>query len=244
MHAADTEVVRRTRAAEPGQWLDYLLAKLTAAGAPDDHLAPLRKARATGNGRKLPGRMGRTAGPRHRPRRTARPAGAPGTRHLDARPHPRPCVPPPGGGAPSARTPGFGRLFSGDHLLPGITPHIGLYEAPDEEGSARHARRGELRGGRRPLGRLSRLPRTRRPARPRRGAARPPARLHRRRMAGCATSSPTTKSGWPSSGHCSRNRAPSGSSPWPWSGTARGSRSLTAPAISLSPRPRPICAVW
>jgi glyoxylase-like metal-dependent hydrolase (beta-lactamase superfamily II) len=27
---------------------------------------------------------------------------------------------------------GNGRLFSGDHLLPGITPHIGLYEDPDD----------------------------------------------------------------------------------------------------------------
>ncbi len=31
-----------------------------------------------------------------------------------------------------ARRPGHGRLFSGDHLLPGITPHIGLYEDPDD----------------------------------------------------------------------------------------------------------------
>jgi glyoxylase-like metal-dependent hydrolase (beta-lactamase superfamily II) len=28
--------------------------------------------------------------------------------------------------------PGTGRLFSGDHLLPEITPHIGLYEDPDD----------------------------------------------------------------------------------------------------------------
>ncbi|MGK5697944.1 MBL fold metallo-hydrolase, partial [Streptomyces sp. URMC 128] len=27
---------------------------------------------------------------------------------------------------------GHGRLFSGDHLLPEITPHIGLYEDPDD----------------------------------------------------------------------------------------------------------------
>lgn len=31
-----------------------------------------------------------------------------------------------------AQLPGHGRLFSGDHLLPGITPHIGLYEDPDD----------------------------------------------------------------------------------------------------------------
>ncbi|MBO0512649.1 MBL fold metallo-hydrolase, partial [Streptomyces beijiangensis] len=32
-----------------------------------------------------------------------------------------------------AQKPGNGRLFSGDHLLPGITPHIGLYEDPAAE---------------------------------------------------------------------------------------------------------------
>ncbi|WP_416965566.1 MBL fold metallo-hydrolase, partial [Streptomyces sp. Agncl-13] len=32
-----------------------------------------------------------------------------------------------------ARLPGHGRLFSGDHLLPQITPHIGLYEDPDDD---------------------------------------------------------------------------------------------------------------
>ena len=31
-----------------------------------------------------------------------------------------------------ARLPGRGRLFSGDHLLPEITPHIGLYEDPED----------------------------------------------------------------------------------------------------------------
>ncbi|MCF1600632.1 MBL fold metallo-hydrolase, partial [Streptomyces muensis] len=33
-----------------------------------------------------------------------------------------------------AQLPGHGRLFSGDHLLPEITPHIGLYEDPDDNG--------------------------------------------------------------------------------------------------------------
>lgn len=55
MHAADTAVVRRTREAEPGAWLAYLTEKLTAVGAPEDHLAPLRAARARGSGRSLPG---------------------------------------------------------------------------------------------------------------------------------------------------------------------------------------------
>ncbi|MPY42427.1 MBL fold metallo-hydrolase, partial [Streptomyces phyllanthi] len=31
-----------------------------------------------------------------------------------------------------AQLPGQGRLFSGDHLLPEISPHIGLYEDPDD----------------------------------------------------------------------------------------------------------------
>lgn len=55
MHAADTAVVRRIREAEPGQWLDHLISKLATAGAPEDHLAPLRDARANGRGGKLPG---------------------------------------------------------------------------------------------------------------------------------------------------------------------------------------------
>lgn len=244
MHAADTEVVRRTRAAEPGQWLDYLLAKLTAAGAPDDHLAPLRKARATGSGRKLPGRRaalpdrGIDPGelldlPGRRVRAIWTPGHTPGhvCLHLEEE-------------HPSARTPGFGRLFSGDHLLPGITPHIGLYEAPDEEG-VRPARTAWRAPGRTPTpwATIS-TPSNASPGSAPPRCCPPTSTPSPTPAAGCATSSPTTKSGWPSSGHSSRNRAPSGSSPWPWSGTARGSRSLPAPAISLSPRPRPICAIW
>ncbi|GDY53186.1 hypothetical protein SVIO_038090 [Streptomyces violaceusniger] len=48
MHAADAQVVRRTREAEPSRWLDYLEEKLGAAGAPEEHLAPLRATRASG----------------------------------------------------------------------------------------------------------------------------------------------------------------------------------------------------
>ncbi|MGK5696119.1 MBL fold metallo-hydrolase, partial [Streptomyces sp. URMC 128] len=51
MHAADTAVVRRTREARPERWLSYMAAKLTAAGAPEEHVAPLRAARP----RSLPG---------------------------------------------------------------------------------------------------------------------------------------------------------------------------------------------
>lgn len=56
MHAADTAIVRRTRASEPGTWLAYLAAKLATVGAPDDHIAPLLAAREKGGRmRTLPG---------------------------------------------------------------------------------------------------------------------------------------------------------------------------------------------
>ncbi|MFB6440404.1 MBL fold metallo-hydrolase [Streptomyces sp. NPDC056411] len=180
MHAADTAVVRRTREAEPGRWRDYLLAKLAAAGAPDDHLAPLRTAHTQGSDRKPPGRRaalpdrGIEPGalldlPGRRVRAIWTPGHTPGhvCLHLEEE-HPGRAGNPvgrtanrggtpansgaapanagertgnPGGtsgsssGGTSGRAPhGFGRLFSGDHLLPGITPHIGLYEAPDDHG--------------------------------------------------------------------------------------------------------------
>ncbi|MFC0848583.1 MBL fold metallo-hydrolase [Streptomyces noboritoensis] len=131
MHAADTAVVRRTREAEPGAWLAYLTEKLTAVGAPEDHLAPLRAARARGSGRALPGMRAALPDreivpgdllplPGRRLRAIWTPGHTPGhvCLHLEER-------------HPSDR-PGHGRLFSGDHLLPGITPHIGLYEDPDD----------------------------------------------------------------------------------------------------------------
>jgi glyoxylase-like metal-dependent hydrolase (beta-lactamase superfamily II) len=135
MHAADTEVVKRTRGSEPGVWLDYITAKLLAAGAPEDHLAPLRQARTAGRMRTLPGLHAAIpdreivpgdllplAGRRLRAVWT--PGHTPGhvCLHLEEE-HP-------------AGKPGNGRLFSGDHLLPGITPHIGLYEDPAAEKSA------------------------------------------------------------------------------------------------------------
>ncbi|WP_395360370.1 MBL fold metallo-hydrolase [Streptomyces sp. YH02] len=131
MHAADTAVVRRTRESEPGTWLDYLARKLATAGAPEDHLAPLRAARASGRMRTLPGL--RSALPDReivpgelldlagrRLRAIWTPGHTPGhvCLHLEEE-HP-------------SRLPGHGRLFSGDHLLPGISPHIGLYEDPDD----------------------------------------------------------------------------------------------------------------
>ncbi|MFI9747998.1 MBL fold metallo-hydrolase [Streptomyces sp. NPDC052494] len=131
MHAADTAVVRRTREAEPGTWLDYMVHKLTAVGAPEDHVAPLRAARASGHLRTLPGL--RSAVPDReivpgelldlagrRLRAIWTPGHTPGhvCLHLEEA-HP-------------AGLPGHGRLFSGDHLLPGISPHIGLYEHPGD----------------------------------------------------------------------------------------------------------------
>lgn len=131
MHAADSTVVRRTREAEPGLWLDYLADKLARAGAPDAHIEPLRAARASGRMRTLsglraalpdreivPGELLDLAGRRLRAIWT--PGHTPGhvCLHLEET-HP-------------ANRPGNGRLFSGDHLLPEITPHIGLYEDPDD----------------------------------------------------------------------------------------------------------------
>ncbi len=131
MHAADAAVVRRTREAEPGRWLDHLIAKLAAAGAPDSHLAPLRQVRAKGPVRDLPGQRAALPDreiapgalldlPGRRLRAVWTPGHTPGhvCLHLEEE-HP-------------ARRPGHGRLFSGDHLLPGISPHIGLYEDPDD----------------------------------------------------------------------------------------------------------------
>ncbi len=131
MHAADATVVRRTRETEPARWLDYLADKLERAGAPEAHTEPLRAARTSGRMRTLPGLRAALpdreivpgelldlAGRRLRAIWT--PGHTPGhvCLHLDEE-HP-------------ARLPGNGRLFSGDHLLPGITPHIGLYEDPDD----------------------------------------------------------------------------------------------------------------
>ncbi|MFJ8665565.1 MBL fold metallo-hydrolase [Streptomyces sp. NPDC093600] len=131
MHAADTAVVRRTRESEPEAWLDYLARKLAAAGAPEEHTAPLLAARASGRSRALPGlrpalpdreilpgELLDLAGRRLRAVWT--PGHTPGhvCLHLEEH-HP-------------THLPGHGRLFSGDHLLPEISPHIGLYEDPDD----------------------------------------------------------------------------------------------------------------
>ncbi|QGV80868.1 MBL fold metallo-hydrolase [Streptomyces ficellus] len=129
MHAADIAVVRRTREAEPGAWRGYLEAKLEGAGAPASHTAPLRAARPGDYPLPRPALPDREIGagelldlPGRRLRAVWTPGHTPGhvCLHLEEA-HP-------------ANLPGRGRLFSGDHLLPGISPHIGLYEDPDDAG--------------------------------------------------------------------------------------------------------------
>ncbi|MER6067522.1 MBL fold metallo-hydrolase [Streptomyces sp. NPDC001817] len=126
MHAADTAVVRRTREARPERWFTYMSAKLAAAGAPEEHLAPLRSPRALpGLSPALPDREivpGELLDlPGRRLRAIWTPGHTPGhvCLHLEEQ-------------HPDRQLPGHGRLFSGDHLLPRITPHIGLYEDPDD----------------------------------------------------------------------------------------------------------------
>ncbi|WP_159767074.1 MBL fold metallo-hydrolase [Streptomyces sp. HM190] len=128
MHAADASVVRRTRETRPESWFTYMAAKLTAAGAPEEHVAPLRAPRGH---RTLPGLSPALPDreivpgelldlPGRRLRAIWTPGHTPGhvCLHLEED-HP-------------AELPGRGRLFSGDHLLPEISPHIGLYEDPDD----------------------------------------------------------------------------------------------------------------
>ncbi|WP_046728340.1 MBL fold metallo-hydrolase [Streptomyces humi] len=127
LHAADAAIVRRSRETRPERWFTYMAAKLTAAGAPEEHVAPLRGGRR----RSLPGLSPALPDreivpgelldlPGRRIRAIWTPGHTPGhvCLHLEEE-HP--------GGLP-----GHGRLFSGDHLLPEITPHIGLYEDPDD----------------------------------------------------------------------------------------------------------------
>ncbi|MFD3562186.1 MBL fold metallo-hydrolase [Streptomyces sp. NPDC058686] len=131
MHEADVSVVRRTRENPPERWYAFMAAKLAAAGAPEEHMAPLIAARDSGRARTLPGLAPAlpdrtiTPGdlldlPGRRLRAIWTPGHTPGhvCLHLEE-------------GHPAGLA-GNGRLFSGDHLLPGITPHIGLYEDPDD----------------------------------------------------------------------------------------------------------------
>ncbi|QHF93683.1 hydrolase [Streptomyces sp. NHF165] len=130
MHPADTDVVRRTRSTGPEDWLRHLTGKLAAAGAPESHTAPLHRALTDGSVRTLPGSTAAVPDldiepgallplPGRRLRAVWTPGHTPGhvCLHLEEQ-------------HPEAGRRGLGRLFSGDHLLPGITPHIGLYEIP------------------------------------------------------------------------------------------------------------------
>ncbi|MFE0102272.1 MBL fold metallo-hydrolase [Streptomyces sp. NPDC059009] len=132
MHEADAAVVRRMREYPVQRWYGYMADKLLAGGAPAEHVAPLLAARDAGRTPSLPGARAAlpdraiTPGelltlPGRRLRAIWTPGHTPGhvCLHLEED-HP-------------AQLPGHGRLFSGDHLLPGITPHIGLYEDPDDE---------------------------------------------------------------------------------------------------------------
>ncbi len=134
MHPADTAVVRRTREAQPGRPLEYVIRELVEAGAPETHLAPLRAARARGRVRPPAGTRAalpdrdivpgeRLDTPGRRLHAVWTPGHTPGhvCLHLDE-------------AVPEGR-PG-GRLFSGDHLLPEISPHIGLYEDSADQAAA------------------------------------------------------------------------------------------------------------
>ncbi len=127
MHEADISLVRRTRDNHAERWFTYMTAKLAAAGAPADHVATLTRtplgilpglSPALPDREIVPGELLDLPGRRLRAIWT--PGHTPGhvCLHLEEA-HP-------------AQLPGNGRLFSGDHLLPGITPHIGLYEDPDD----------------------------------------------------------------------------------------------------------------
>jgi glyoxylase-like metal-dependent hydrolase (beta-lactamase superfamily II) len=127
MHAADIDVVRRIRRADPVAWLGLLIDGLDAAGAPEEHLGPMREARAA-----------RAEGNRMRT--------LPGLRSAlpDREIVPGERLPLAGRRLRAVWTPGHTpghvclydedgrRLFSGDHLLPEVTPHIGLYEDPED----------------------------------------------------------------------------------------------------------------
>lgn len=94
MHAADTEVVVRTRSAEPGVWFDYMSGKLAAAGAPEEHVAPLR---ARASGRMLPMAFGTGGAP------TCPGCGPPSP---TGRSSPASCSPSPGAGSAPSGPPG------------------------------------------------------------------------------------------------------------------------------------------
>lgn len=240
MHAADISVVRRTREYRPERWFGYMADKLAAAGAPEEHLAPLRTARgratlpglapALPDREIVPGELLDLPGRRMRAVWT--PGHTPGhvCLHLEED-HP-------------AGLAGHGRLFSGDHLLPEITPHIGLYEDPDDHGGTTCSNAVESVGDvADPLGdyldsleRIGRL----RPAEVLPAHQHPftdaPARVtrllahHEDRLTGLLVLLSTPFTPWQLAERME----------WNPPGTA----SRTARGTSRSRRPRPICADW
>lgn len=230
MHALDTAIVRRTRENRPDRWFSYMADKLASSGAPEEHVALLRAARtarlSTGlpafapalpDREIVPGELLDLAGRRLRAIWT--PGHTPGhvCLHLEET-HP-------------AALPGNGRLFSGDHLLPKITPHIGLYEDPDDATVADPL--GDYLDALERVGKLN-------PAE----VLRPTSTPSPTRPAAYGSCSHTTRTGSPACSPSCRPRSPPGSSPSAWSGTARGTRSPSPPATSRCRRPRPMCAAW
>ena len=148
MHPADTDVIRRTRETAPSTWLLSLLDRLALTGAPQEEIEPLRELAAQagadavqGHRAALPDRDIVPGELLDLPGRKLRAIWTPGHTpghvclHLEEE-HPRGEVlgehrhgNPQGAHGHSAA--GFGRLFSGDHLLPTVSPHIGLYEDPE-----------------------------------------------------------------------------------------------------------------
>lgn len=130
MHEADAAHVRLINTSPRSLWLEHHLGILRAAGAPQealDALTGMRKTSmvvkpkmrlATPDRSLVHGELADVAG------RAVRIVWTPGHTpghvclHLEE-----------GVGAADRRA---GRLLSGDHLLPGITPHIGLYEDEEE----------------------------------------------------------------------------------------------------------------
>jgi len=123
LHAADTEQVHMINNAPRASWLRHHLEVLTLAGAPQEALDALSRHREEASGQRMrlqyavpdrelvhgelapvPGRAVRTVWtPGHTPGHVCL--------HLED---------------------GDNRLLSGDHLLPSITPHIGLYDDAEE----------------------------------------------------------------------------------------------------------------
>jgi glyoxylase-like metal-dependent hydrolase (beta-lactamase superfamily II) len=122
LHAADTEQVELINNAPRAAWLRHHLEVLTLAGAPQEALDALTK---------------------HRDVSVTRPRlryAVPDRELVHGE-----LAPAPGRAVRTVWTPGHtpghvclhledgdGRLLSGDHLLPSITPHIGLYDEAEE----------------------------------------------------------------------------------------------------------------